>query len=312
MRVLIVIQARTGSTRFPRKVLMDIAGQPMLGFMLDRLAPLAEDLDTDIVVATTDRAQDQDIVDLARAKSVATVRGSEHDVLGRFVRALDRSPAEVVVRLTADCPLMDPQLVRTMLDTHATSGADYTSNTLARTYPDGLDVEVMAAEALRRADKAATSPDEREHVTPHLQRHPRRFQLAQHLDHALAGDERWTVDTPDDFHTIESAIATIEDPSRIGWRDLLQHIGRTADPTRPRAIPIAGNPHARGAPYARLWFITRQGATIGSASATVDEGGIASLEIDSAEPEVVEEAVRTCLRADLQVTQLTTTTGANT
>src|SRR5262249_44341278 len=149
-----------------------------LAFMLDRLAPFDGG---PVVVATSDDARDNPIATLARESGVDVVRGSESDVLSRFIVALDTHTHahDAVVRLTADCPLADPDVVADALALHARTRAAYTSNTLLRTFPDGLDVEVVAASALRDAAAQATDPDEREHVTPYLQRRPDRFPIAQ-------------------------------------------------------------------------------------------------------------------------------------
>ena len=121
MTTLAVVQARMGSTRLPGKVLADLGGRPLLRFLLDRLS----DLDVDhLVVATSDLPGDDAVADVAAAAGVEVVRGSERDVLARFVAALDEHPADTVVRLTADCPLVDPAIVRAALDLHRTSGAD--------------------------------------------------------------------------------------------------------------------------------------------------------------------------------------------
>lgn len=312
MSVLVVVQARTGSSRFPRKVLADLDGQTMLGFMLDRIVPLADDPGTTLVVATSDERTDDAVATVAGSKGIAVVRGSERDVLGRFQKALVEHPADIVVRLTGDCPLMDPAVVRGVLDVHRASGADYTSNTLARTFPDGLDVEVMASDALIWAGEHATVADEREHVTPHLQRHPRRFQLAQHVDAGLAGDERWTVDTPQDLDMIRAAVNATETPLAIGWKDLLQQLGRCRPTAQDLARPVTAPPHRRGDPYHRRWTVDDADGRVGSGHVIVDEGGRSSLAIEGHRPQVVERVVRELLRGDLQVTELTTTIGTTT
>src|SRR3954451_17117757 len=175
---LCVVQARTGSTRLPGKVLADVAGRPMLRLMLDRLTPLRSTGLT-VIVATSELGQDDPVAELATEADVPVVRGDEADVLGRFLLALDRYPTDTVVRLTADCPLLDPALVLLALDAHQAAGAGYTSNTLVRTFPDGMDVEVIAASVLRAADREATSSGEREHVTPFAYVHTSQFGLAQ-------------------------------------------------------------------------------------------------------------------------------------
>ncbi|HQF94885.1 MAG TPA: glycosyltransferase family protein [Microthrixaceae bacterium] len=217
MSVVCVVQARMGSTRLPGKVLMDLGGQPMLAFMLERLASLDG---VRLLVATSTGIGDDPIEACARSVGVPVVRGDEADVLGRFRTALDRYPADHVVRLTADCPLIDRNLVEAVVERHLASGADYTSNTLIRTDPDGLDVEAMTARALRIADREATDPTEREHVTPYLYRRPGRFALAAVLGSARLGHLRWTVDTADDLDRVRTMVATgLSSVDRVPLRD---------------------------------------------------------------------------------------------
>jgi spore coat polysaccharide biosynthesis protein SpsF len=222
--VLCVVQARTGSSRLPGKVLADVDGRPMLRYMLDRLTGLAVD---DLVVATSVLDRDQPVADVAADAGVQVLRGPEADVLARFAAALNAHPADTVVRLTADCPLVDPAVVTAVVELHHDAGADYTCNVLPRTFPKGLDVEVVAAPALRRAVVEATDPPEREHVTPYLYRHPEHFRLANLRSGEDLGDERWTVDTADDLEFVRTVAARFAGRGAFGWRDVLDAVGRT-------------------------------------------------------------------------------------
>jgi spore coat polysaccharide biosynthesis protein SpsF len=227
--VLCVVQARTGSTRLPGKVLQDLGGRTMLRFMLDRLVGLDG---VEVVVATSTLGRDDAVAEIAASAKCRTVRGPERDVLGRFAIALDESPAEHVVRLTADCPLMDAGLVRAVLDVHLASDADYTSNVFPRTFPKGLDVEVLRASALKAAADEARDAAEREHVTPFVYRRPERFRLAHVRNDEWLGAERWTVDTAEDLEFVRALVATMGSRS-FAWTDALATIGR-------RHVPPAG------------------------------------------------------------------------
>jgi spore coat polysaccharide biosynthesis protein SpsF len=218
MKTLCVLQARMGSSRLPGKVVAELAGRPALAFMLDRLARLAVD---QLVVATSTAAADARVEEVAKEKGVTVVRGPEDDVLARFIVALDAYPAMQVVRLTGDCPLMDPALVATALEVHAREGADYTSNTVVRTFPDGLDVEVVTAAALREAYEEAVDPAEREHVTPFVYRRPDRYRLAGFESGDDLGAERWTLDTAADLERIRDIVDQLDDPVGAGWREML-------------------------------------------------------------------------------------------
>lgn len=230
-RTVCAVQARTGSTRLPGKVLLDLDGRPMLAFLLDRLSSLDVD---EVVCATSDLPPDDKVAQVASAAGVRVVRGSESDVLDRYLTVLQETGATTLVRLTGDCPLIDPHVVQDVLALHRARQADYTSNVLPRTFPKGLDVEVVQASALRTAAAEATAPEEREHVTPFLYRRPERFRLANLSCPLDLGDEWWTVDTADDLANVRAIAAQLADPVRAGWEDVLVAYGRRAKPTHDR------------------------------------------------------------------------------
>jgi spore coat polysaccharide biosynthesis protein SpsF len=202
--VLAILQARMSSTRLPGKVLAPLAGAPMILRQIERLRR-ARELQR-IVVATSIRADDDPLVEVLAAAGVPVHRGDLDDVLGRFVGALDAfGPARTVVRLTADCPLADPGVIDATIARFEDSGADYASNVAEpRTFPKGLDVEVMTAAALRRAAAETSDPHDREHVTPYLYRNPDHFRLASYAQAADEGAVRWTVDRPDDLEFVRA------------------------------------------------------------------------------------------------------------
>ena len=194
--ILAILQARMSSTRLPGKVLLPLEGAPMIARQIERVSR-ARRLDA-LVVATSTGPEDDAI---AMSVDAPVHRGPLDDVLARFVAALDAHPADHVVRLTADCPLADPELIDACIALHLETGADYTSNTPAtHAWPKGLDVEVISAAALRRAAREAGSVEEREHVTWGVWNNPDRYDIAW-LPSANAddGDVRWTVDRPDDY-----------------------------------------------------------------------------------------------------------------
>ncbi len=201
-----IIQARSGSTRLPGKVLAEVAGRPMLGFMLDRLRDRLEG--AQLVVATSDLDRDDAVADVADDAGVAVVRGPEADVLERFRLALEAHPAEAVVRLTADCPLIDPAVVDEVVAAWREGGAAYVSNVIEpRTYPVGMDAEVVDAAALLVADAEASEAHDREHVTPFVRSRPERFaQRAVRLAEPRP-DVRLTLDTPEDLEVLRDVVA---------------------------------------------------------------------------------------------------------
>lgn len=228
--VICIVQARMGSTRLPGKVLAELSGRPMLELLLDRLA-LVGSLDGSarplpVIVATSDQPADDAVEVLCDARSAPVVRGSELDVLDRFATVVERFPCSHVIRITADCPLTDPGVVGDVVRLHLERNADYTSNVFPRTFPKGLDVEVVRSSCLQTARAEARLPEEREHVTPFIYRHPERFALANLRSGADLGDERWTVDTEEDLLSLRSMLGTDIDPVAITWTALLDRVGR--------------------------------------------------------------------------------------
>jgi spore coat polysaccharide biosynthesis protein SpsF len=218
-RTVAIIQARTGSTRLPGKVLLPLLGRPILSRVVERTAR-ASRVD-EVVVATTIDPADDAIVELAAAEGWAVERGSETDLLDRYVRAARAHDAEVVVRITSDCPLVDPAVVDQTIEAFVDGAADYASSSLEpRTFPRGLDVEVVAREALERAWREDADPAWREHATPYLYRHPERFHLVRVSAPDDQSDHRWTVDTPEDYELVRRIYEALGRDD-FGWREAL-------------------------------------------------------------------------------------------
>ncbi len=197
--ILAILQARMTSTRLPGKVLMPLAGAPSILRQIERVKR-ARRIGR-IVVATSDDASDDELARVVAEAGVPVHRGPLDDVLARFVGALDAfGPADQVVRLTGDCPLADPAVIDATIDHFLASGADYGSNTPPRrTFPKGLDVEVMTADVLRAAAARAKTPEEHEHVTWGIHQNPGLYRLTFLSQAAEEGDVRWTVDFPHDY-----------------------------------------------------------------------------------------------------------------
>lgn len=195
-----VLQARCTSRRLPGKVLANVCGRPMILRQMDRLKR-AERMDR-IVIATTTDPSDDALAELCAKRGWDCHRGSLDDVLDRVLQAAGK--AEHVVRLTADCPLADPELIDRIIGVHLENGNDYTSNTVTRTDPDGLDVEVATRAALQAAAKEATLPSDREHVTPFLYNNSERFKIGQVFEDPDHSAMRWTVDEPADLEFVRT------------------------------------------------------------------------------------------------------------
>jgi len=219
VKVVAIIQARMSSTRLPGKVLADVCGQPLLHHVVCR-ARCARTPDQ-VVVATSDRPADDAVVRFCEMSSVPCFRGSEEDVLDRYYQAARHFQAETVVRLTADCPLLDPDVVDRVVRAFGEGDRDYVSNTLDRTYPDGLDVEVFSFTALARAWREARLPSEREHVTPYIWKHPELFRLGNVKQEEDLSDLRWTVDEPRDLAFVRAVYRWLGPRSDFGMKEVL-------------------------------------------------------------------------------------------
>jgi spore coat polysaccharide biosynthesis protein SpsF (cytidylyltransferase family) len=223
---LAFVQARMGSTRLPGKVLAPLAGRPSLLRIVARLSRVRT-LDG-VAVLTSVAAADDEIAALCAGEGLTCIRGDEHDVLARFRQGAQQLRPQRVVRVTADCPLVDPEVVADLLALHASrpelayasvaTGAIGAESGLRR-FPDGLDAEVFTAEVLEAAWRDATDPFEREHVTPHLWRAPERFPAAVLECERDLGDERWTVDHPADLELVRAVYERLREP--FGWREVL-------------------------------------------------------------------------------------------
>jgi glutamate-1-semialdehyde 2,1-aminomutase len=217
--IAVILQARTGSSRLPGKVLADLGGRPMLAFLVERLQR-CQAVDQ-IILATTDQPEDDALVALGSSLGLRIVRGSEQDVLARFALAAESTDASILVRITGDCPLLDPVLLGEMIANFQQQDVDYFSNCLPPTYPDGLDIEVFTSAALLRAHRECTDPAQREHVTPWI-RESGHFRLGSKSHHVDLSGLRWTVDEPEDLQVIRSVANHFDNRSDFSWQQVLE------------------------------------------------------------------------------------------
>ncbi|WP_196008126.1 cytidylyltransferase domain-containing protein [Clostridium tyrobutyricum] len=202
MNIVCIVQARIGSTRLPAKVLKKICGKTVLEHDIDRLKRV-KNIDN-IVIATTTLERDNIIIEEAKRLNVSYFRGSEEDVLSRYYYAAIENKADVIVRVTSDCPLIDSEVTEKIIQYYLDNNTkyDYVSNTIDRTYPRGLDTEVFSFKALEKAFNEAESLRDKEHVTPYIWDNPRIFRLAQYKNKVKYSHLRWTLDTKEDFQLI--------------------------------------------------------------------------------------------------------------
>lgn len=245
-RTIAIIQARMGSSRLPGKVLLDISGQPMLVRVVERTR--RADLLDGFLIATTTDVSDDPIEVCCRQHGYPVFRGSVFDILDRFHQAALQERAEVVVRITADCPAIDPQIINRTVAAFRDFGADFAANRLVppwrRTFPIGLDTEVCSFSSLEKAWREANQPFQREHVMPFFYEgippeafdltrdslviSPRGFRtlLVNHVPDY--GSLRWTVDTPQDLEFIRQVFNRLEKDD-FSWRDLLRLVEQEPD-----------------------------------------------------------------------------------
>jgi glutamate-1-semialdehyde aminotransferase/spore coat polysaccharide biosynthesis protein SpsF (cytidylyltransferase family) len=222
-----LIQARMGSSRFPGKVLADLCGRPMLWHVVNRVRKAKRVHKT--VVATTTAAGDDPIAQLCELQGFDYFRGSEPDVLDRFYQAAKAKSADVVVRVTADCPLIDPAVIDKVLARFERGDCDYASNVFRYTYPDGLDTEVFSFAALERAWREARKPSEREHVTPYLRAGNFRTANVESEIPVSPAQYRWTVDHPADLQLVRKVYEAFSGNGDFGFKDVFELLKERPD-----------------------------------------------------------------------------------
>jgi spore coat polysaccharide biosynthesis protein SpsF len=213
-----------GSTRLPGKVLEDLAGETMLAQVVKRVS--RSSLIGEVWIATTDRPADDAIVQESQRCSFPVFRGDQEDVLDRYFRAAQLAKAEAVVRITSDCPLIDPEVTDKTIAAFLEQIPAYASNCVVRTYPRGLDTEVMTMDALERAWRVADQPYQREHVTPYIYEHPGEFRILSVTGEADFSQHRWTVDTPEDLEFARAIYTRLKERNNFLWSDILAVLDR--------------------------------------------------------------------------------------
>ena len=226
MKTVLIIQARMQSSRLPGKVLLPLAGKPMLEWVITR-AKHAQVIDSCMVATTVDAADDP-IEHWCTENKVPVYRGSQFDVLDRYYHAAELAGADVIIRVTADCPLIDPALIDRLFAFYMKEQADFAANRLPppwrRTYPIGLDAEIVSMDMLTKAWKNAEEKYEREHVMPWFYDTPGRCKVSILDNPEDYGMHRWTVDTPEDYAMMQAMFEKLPDPLTVSWTDVLEVI----------------------------------------------------------------------------------------
>jgi len=214
INITAIIQARLGSTRLPGKTMKELAGKPLLGHLISRIKK--SKYIEDIIIATTTQERDDRIVQFAAENNLKFFRGDEDDVLDRFYQAAVTWQCETIVRVTPDCPMLDPQITDRVILEYLSGRYDYVCNVMPPTYPDGLDTEVFSFQALARAWREAKLLSEREHVTAYIVKHPDLFKLGNvSKEGKNISWMRWTVDTQNDYEFVSHIFEKIGNSSEI-------------------------------------------------------------------------------------------------
>lgn len=225
-RTVAIIQARMSSSRLPGKVMAEISGRSMLYHVVKRVER-AKMIDL-VTVATSDLRSDDIIEAFCKNNDIRCFRGNLDDVLDRYYQAAKYFGAQIIIRLTADCPLLDPDIIDRVVRTFSEGNFDYVSNVIEYTYPDGLDTEVFTFEALERAWQEARLKSEREHVTPYIRNHPEIFLQANVGYREDISHLRWTVDCPQDMDFVRSVFEQFGD-SFFGMAEILDLLNHQPD-----------------------------------------------------------------------------------
>jgi spore coat polysaccharide biosynthesis protein SpsF len=230
LNTVVLVQARMASTRLPGKTMKPILGRPLLSFLIERLQ--RSKYQDEIVVATSNSPLDKTIVDFCRREHIEYYIGDEDNVLDRYFHAAQIFGADIIVRVTGDCPLIDPvvvdEVIQCFIDNYPKY--DYVSNVIDRTYPRGMDVEVFSIQCLETLKRYATTPEEKEHVTLYVMNHQDRFSTYSIVNDCDLSANRWTVDTPEDFLLIQKLLERLYPVnSHFVMKDILDVLKKNPD-----------------------------------------------------------------------------------
>jgi spore coat polysaccharide biosynthesis protein SpsF (cytidylyltransferase family) len=224
MKTIAIVQARVGSTRLPGKVQLDLAGRPVLRHVLERCrATRGVDV---VVCAVPDEPASAPLAVIAEQSGAVVFRGPERDVLGRYLGAAQATGAAIVLRVTSDCPLIDPDICADVLALRAQAAADYACNNMPPSFPHGLDCEAFTVDALALAASEATAPDDREHVTLWLRRNDKLKRANLSSNNPIWATHRWTLDYPEDMDFFRAMALEFDDIGAVRLRDLLDMLER--------------------------------------------------------------------------------------
>ena len=219
-KITLMIQARTGSRRLPRKVLSKIENKSMIWHVINR-AKQVKGIDQ-IVLLTTKRQEDDILVKIAKNSDILSFRGHTHDVLTRYYDCAKSLDSDPIIRITGDCPLIDPALVSKLLKFYSNNKYDYVTNTMPPTFPDGLDIEIFSFKALKKISQLSKMKSEREHVTPYIRKNKNKFKTFNLKNNVDLSKLRWTVDEKSDLLFVRKIYEKMRPKIVFGFEDVLK------------------------------------------------------------------------------------------
>lgn len=225
-QVSAIVQARMGSTRLPGKIMKEIIGKPMIDYVIERISKSS--LISEIIIATSEREDNYDFIKYLDSKEIKYYVGNEEDVLSRYYYTAKQFNTENIVRITADCPLIDPLIIDNTVKEYFDSSTEYTSNIYPRSFPKGLDTEVFSFKALERANYEATSKYDREHVTSYI-RESGKFKISNYSNGKDYSKLRLTVDWMEDFILIERIFKSFSPNIFFNWLDIISKLDNNQD-----------------------------------------------------------------------------------
>jgi spore coat polysaccharide biosynthesis protein SpsF len=226
-KITCIIQARTNSSRLPNKILLKLSNTTIIVHIIDRIKKST--LIEQIILATSINHNDKILLDIANDNQVTSFKGNELDVLDRFYNAAKENDANIVIRITGDCPLVDPILIDKMLKFFLENNFDYVSNTIERTFPDGLDVEIFTFTALEKAFSESTWISEREHVTPYIIKNPKLFKLFSYTNIENLSHLRWCLDEESDYKMLQKIYQEFKSVKFFSTTDVLKLLEKKSE-----------------------------------------------------------------------------------
>ena len=226
-KITVIIEARTGSSRLPNKVVAEIEGKPMIFYVIDRVKQIKSV--EQIILATTQEENDKILTEIAKQNSIGSFVGDSIDVLDRGYQCALQNNADPIIRITGDCPLIDPDIVEEMLEFYLKNNYDYVSNRINPKYPDGLDVEIYSFNTLQMAAQNAKWSSERELVTTYITKNPKNFKIFSYENQEDLSEYRWTVDEQKDLEFIRKIYSIMKPKTNFSMKEIVEILSKNSE-----------------------------------------------------------------------------------